>query len=114
MIDAAMPHPPLARRVEILEEKVDALSLLPARVAVVETQLVAIRGDINSLRVEMSTMRDELRAEIRTGDEETRRHMRVLHEDVISRMALLQEGLDRRNGDNRRSAHKRTPPKRRR
>jgi hypothetical protein len=89
-----MPHPPLIRRVEILEEKVDTLSQLPERLTAVEVQLVAMRG------------------EIRAGDEETRRHMRVLHEDVISRIVLLQEGIDRRNGGSRRAAHKPPPSKR--
>ena len=102
-----MPHPSPTCRVEILEERVDALSQLPERLAAVETQLVATRSDI-------TTVRDELRAELRAGDEETRRHMRVLHEDVISRIALLQEGIDRRNGHSRSSAHKRPPSKRRR
>ena len=135
----SVPNPPLVRRVEILEEKVDALSQLPERVTGVEMQLVAVRDDLHSLRGEVTTLRDELRSfreeftsrdeftsfrnevlrefaavsvEIHAGDEETRRQMRVLHEDVISRIALLQEGIDRRNGRSGRSA--RTPPKRRR
>jgi hypothetical protein len=39
--------------------------------------------------------------------------MRVLHEDVISRIALLQEGIDRSNGNRRRSEPRSRRPKRR-
>src|SRR5262245_36532849 len=100
----SMSAVPLVRRVQVLEQKVDALSDLPIRVAAVETQLIALREDVATLRgefgvlrgefetfrgqaalrVELHAVRDELRAEIRAGDEETRREMRILHEDVIS------------------------------
>jgi hypothetical protein len=98
--------------VEILEEKVDALSQLPERVTGVETGLVTLRDEFTSFRAEVRAEFAAIRVEIRAGDEETRRQMRVLHEDVISRIALLQEGIDRRNGRSGRST--RTPPKRRR
>ena len=94
-----MPPQPLARRVEILEEKVDALGQLPARVTRVETELAALRTE---LRAEFAAVR----VEIHDGEEETRRQMRILHEDVISRIALLQEGIDRSNGGNRSSKRK--------
>lgn len=111
---ASMPNPLLVRRVEILEEKVDALSQLPERVSAIERQLVALRDDFTSFRTEVRAEFVAVRAEVRAGDEETRREMRVLHEDVISRIALLQEGIDRRNGLSGPSAGTRTPPKRRR
>jgi len=112
MIGMSMPNAPLVRRVEIVEEKVDALSLLPERVTAVETRLVTLHDEFTSFRTEVRAEFVAVRAEIRAGDEETRHQMRVLHEDVISRIGLLQEGIDRRNGRSGRSP--RTPPKRRR
>jgi uncharacterized small protein (DUF1192 family) len=109
-----VPNPPLVRRVEILEEKVDALSQLPERVTGVETRLATLRDEFTAFRAEVRGEFAAIRVEIRAGDEETRRQMRVLHEDVISRIALLQEGIDRRNGRSGRSARTRTRPKRRR
>jgi hypothetical protein len=108
-----MARQTLARRVEILEQKVERLETLPARVAAVELQILQLRQE---MRAEFSAMRQELtalfrtelkgtaesltepltesltrslRAEIREGDEETRRYMRVLHEEVIARLAAL-------------------------
>jgi len=96
-----MPSPPVARRVEILEEKVDALTQLPARVGAIETQLVALRTEVRTgfagVREEFAAVREEMRA----GDEETRRQMRILHEDLIARLALLQEGIDGSTGGRR-------------
>ena len=57
----SMPHPPLVRRVEILEGKVDALSELPERVSGVERQLVVLRDDVSSLRDEFNSLRARLR-----------------------------------------------------
>jgi hypothetical protein len=110
--------PPLVRRVEILEEHVDALRHLPGQVSAIGADVVALRADVVALRVDVTELREALsdgrgglikvgaefaaiRHEIRAGDEETRRQMRVLHEDVIARIALLQEGTRpaRRNRD---------------
>ena len=77
-----MPARSLTERVAILEQKMDALQMLPDRITSLESQTLQLRGE----------MRDEFSA-IRERDEEARRHMHVLHEDVISRFALLQEGL---------------------
>jgi hypothetical protein len=77
----------LDRRVAMLEEHVNALNELPARIDALE----------NELRAEMAAIEGRLRTEIRTGDEETRRQMRVLHEEVISRIALLQECISGRS-----------------
>ena len=83
------PDQSLADRLAILEERVEELSALPARISALELQILQFRGEV---RTEFSAVRQELRAEIRAGDEETRRYMRVLHEDVIARIALIQEG----------------------
>lgn len=109
----------IARRVGILEKKVEALELLPHRIDALESQVVELRGEMRAefsalraemaamgqsirddLRAEMTSMgqsiRDDLRVEIRAGDEETRRYMRLLHEDVIARIAALDERRGRR------------------
>lgn len=98
-----MPRGTLTQRVEILEQKVEQLETLPARIAAVESQILqlrdemrtefsAVRRELTSLfRTELHINVDSLRAEIRQGDEETRRYMRVLHEDVIARIAGLGE-----------------------
>jgi len=106
-------------RIEVMERKVEALEVLPERVAAVELQLVQLRAE---MRAEFSATQAEMRAgdeetrrvlgdeihdgdeetrrtlreEIRAGDEETRRFMRVLHEDVITRLAAIQEGRSSR------------------
>ena len=98
---ARMRKPTLAKRVQILEQKVEVLETLPERVTAVELQVVQLREEMrdefSAVRQEMNAMgtglRAELSAAIRAGDEETRRYMRVLHEEVISRIATIQEGL---------------------
>lgn len=91
----------LAQRVAILEQKVEQLEILPARMAAVELRILqrrdemrsefsAVRRELTELfRAELQINAESLRAEIRQGDEETRRYMRVLHEDVIARIAAL-------------------------
>jgi hypothetical protein len=102
-----MPRGTLAQRVMILEQKVEQLQTLPARIAAVELQILQLRDEMRSefsavrreltdlFRTELQTTAESLgagiRAEIRQGDEETRRYMRVLHEDVIARIAALGE-----------------------
>jgi hypothetical protein len=89
----------LPERVEILEEKVQGLDVLPARIAAVESQIVQLRDGLgaesSAIRREVAEMLrelgDALRSEICAGDEETRRCMQVLHEDLVSRIALLRE-----------------------
>jgi hypothetical protein len=96
-----MTEPTLTDRVTILEQRVENLASLPARMAAVELQIRQLRdemrGEFSAVRQELTTLfrsellsnADSLRAEIREGDEETRRFMRVLHEDVIARIAAL-------------------------
>ena len=96
-----MAGPTLTQRVEILEQTVAELALLPARMSAVELQIVQLRDELHAgfsaVRQEMAVMRDDLRYRAEEhgrivarrdsrrdslGDEETRRYMRVLHEDV--------------------------------
>ena len=102
-----MPRATLAQRVEILEQKVEQLETLPARMAAVELQILQLRDEMRSefsavrreltdlfrteLQTNIDSLRAEIRAEIRQGDEETRRYVRVLHEDVIARIAALSD-----------------------
>ena len=99
----------LNERVDILEQKVEELQKLPARMDAVESQILQLRDE---MRDGFSAIRQRLdghdqrfvaidgRLEgidgrlgrLETGNEEIKRHMRVLHEDVLSRLSLLQEG----------------------
>ena len=114
----------LTNRMEIVEQEMAGLEVLPERMTALELQVLQLREE---MRAEFSVTRGEMRSgdeeiqrslreEIRAGDEETRNqlragigalgtHMRVLHEDVISRLALLQEG---QNGRPRRPANSST------
>jgi hypothetical protein len=56
-----MPSSPLTRRVQILEEKVELLERLPARIEALELQFLQFRDEV---RVEFSATRDGLRREI--------------------------------------------------
>ena len=102
-----MPDAGLIRRIEILEQNVEGLEFLPARITGLESQILQLNNDMragfSAIRQEMTTGIDALRTELveqisqleertTTGDEETRRYMRVLHEDVIERISRIQEG----------------------
>lgn len=83
----------LEKRVEILEDKVELLEQLPARVGALESQVLQLRDEMRAeFSVTRSELRSELRQEIRDGDEETRRLMRVLHEEVLARIETLGRG----------------------
>jgi hypothetical protein len=101
-----MPDTDLLRRIEILEQKVEGLELVPARMTGLEWQILRLDNDMragfSAIRQDVATAIDALRAEliermsqlseqISTGDEETRRYMRVLHEEVIDRISRIQE-----------------------
>jgi hypothetical protein len=98
----------LERRVEILEETMEQLRDVPARLSAVESQIPQLRnemqGGFTELREEMRAGYEALRTEMRELNAETRAHMLVLHEEVISRLALLQEGISSSSpkGDRRR------------
>jgi hypothetical protein len=93
----------LNERVEILEQKMGDLQLLPARMDALESQILQLRGE---MRVEFSAIRErfeetrqlarELHQEVLAGDKENGRLMRVLHEDVVARISLLGEGRGRK------------------
>ena len=95
----------------MLEQQMQELRELPARVAGVELQIVQLRAEMreafsatrvelrsemhgirDELRTEMHGMRDDLRNEIRAGDQATRDFMRMLYEDTIARIATMGEG----------------------
>jgi S-adenosylmethionine synthetase len=83
-VEASMIAREIARRLEILERKVDVLEQLPARIDRLELQIVQLRQE---MRDEFSAMRMEMRS----GDEETRNYMRVLYEDLVTRISTLGE-----------------------
>ena len=97
----------LDERVGILEQKVEGLQKLPARMDAVESQILQLRDE---MRDEFSAIRErfeetrqlarELHQEVLTrlqeGDQENGRLMRVLHEDVVARISLIQEGGGRK------------------
>lgn len=90
----------LTARIEVLEEKVDALAELPARVSSLEVQVLQLRTEMRDefsvVRQEMRALSDdargELRVEIRALEERLGTQMRVLHEEVIDRIARLDDG----------------------
>ena len=87
-----MPPAPLTRRVQILEEKVESLERLPARIDAIELQILQFR---EAVRAAFSATRDELRqldAKAVSRDEETRRFMRMLREHVVGLIATMGEG----------------------
>ena len=95
----------------MLEEQMQEIRGLPARVAGVELQIVQLReemresfsatrselrGEIHGirdeLRAEMRGVRDDLRVEIRAGDQETRDFMRMLYEELTTTLKTIGEG----------------------
>jgi hypothetical protein len=78
----------LGRGVEILEQKVGDLQLLPARMDALESQILQLRGEI---RDGFSAIREKLEQHDQRFDQ-TDRHMRVLHEEVLKRISLIKEG----------------------
>jgi hypothetical protein len=71
--------------VTVLEQQIQKVRELSARVAAVESQVLRLRDDG---RIEISAIREE----VRSGDDEARRLARVLYEDVLARLAVLGEG----------------------
>jgi hypothetical protein len=59
-----MAHGDLTTRVEVLEEKVDVLAELPARVSSLEVQILQLRTE---MRDECSAVRHEMRPAPRCG-----------------------------------------------
>ena len=82
----------LTERVEILDQKLEALQTLTERVSGLESLIVQLRSEV---RVEFSAIHDRF-GTIDARLEEMQRFMRVLHEDVLTRISLLREGHGRR------------------
>jgi wyosine [tRNA(Phe)-imidazoG37] synthetase (radical SAM superfamily) len=85
-----MPKHTLTERVEVLEQKVEVLETLPARVEAVELQIVQLRTEMRSgfsdVRQEMAAMAAGLREEIRAGDE-------ALRTELTREIRKSEEGL---------------------
>ena len=77
-----MPPSPMTRRVKILEEKVEQLEKLPARIDNLEAQILQfreeVRGEFSATRAGMGSLRAE---------------MLQLHEQAIARIALTEAVL---------------------
>ena len=89
-----MPSESVERKVERLEERVNAIEQLPARIDGLGLQILQLREE---MRIEFSAVRCEMAA----GDElvsarieDARRETRVLHENAIGRIAVIGEGLE--------------------
>jgi hypothetical protein len=95
----------------MLEEQMQELRELPARIAGVELEIVQLRqemqesfsatrselgGKVEGLRVEMHGIRDEFRAEIRTGLQQLKDFMLMLYEDNKSSIRTIGEGAPRK------------------
>ena len=80
-----MPPRSLEQRVTILEQQMQELKELPARVTGLESQVLQLRGE---MRDGFSAIRSEFRAE----SQETSTFMRALYEDAIARIATMGEG----------------------
>ena len=80
-----MPPRSLEQRVTFLEQQMQELADLPARVAGVELQILQLRDE---MRVESSATWEGLRS----GDDEAKHLARILYEDVLARIAVLGEG----------------------
>lgn len=84
------------QRVSVLEEQMQELRELPARVAGVDLQIVQLREEMKTsftaVRAEMRESLTAVRADIREGDQATRDFMRTLYEDALARMATIGEG----------------------
>ena len=104
-----MTEPTLTERVTILEQKVEDLASLPARVAGVELQIVQLRDEMRlgftAVRQEMAGLREDLLTTIRQGDdavrEELHAEMRELRGELRGEMQRLRDELraDIRDGD---------------
>ena len=77
----------------MLEEQMQELRELPARVAGVELQIVQLREE---MREAFSATRSELRGEIRVGNQETRDFMRAIYERIRTDIRTMGEGAEGR------------------
>ena len=83
-----MARPPLERRVSILEEKVEHLEQLPARIDAIELQIVQLRaemrGEFLALRQEIIGGDEETRGEMRTGFEVVRKEFGTVRKEIVA------------------------------
>ena len=93
-----MERESLDRRVEILEQRVELLKELPARMTFFETQILQLRRDMNSgfsaLSYAVNALHADMVARFEAHDrkfDDLRRDMHLLHEDVLERIARLGE-----------------------
>jgi len=90
---AQMPDRNLTERLEILEQRMDALETLPARLAGVETQILHLRDE---MRMEFSAVRQEMRA----GFAEVRGEMRAADDGLRADLtAEIRAGDERVRAD---------------
>ena len=86
----------LEQRVTMLEEQMQELRELPARVAGVELQILQLRDDVrdgfSAIRDEVHSVRDELRDEIRAGNQESQDFMRAIYERIQTDIRTMGEG----------------------
>jgi phosphoglycerate-specific signal transduction histidine kinase len=95
----------LTERVTILEQTVEDLAVLPARVAGVELQIVQLRDEMrlgfSAVRQEMAGLREDLLDTIRHGDDAVRGELHAEMRELRSEMQRLREELrgEIREGD---------------
>jgi hypothetical protein len=88
--EPGMPPSPLTHRVQILEEKVERLEQLPARIDVIELQILQFRDEV---RIECSEILEEMREGLDGVRDGLRGEMRELHAQAIARIALTEQTL---------------------
>ena len=92
----------LERRIEILEENMEQLRDVPARLSAVESQIVqlraemqtgfsALRGEDDETRREMVRLHDETRREMVSLNDETHREMVRLNDETRREMTRLND-----------------------
>jgi len=86
----------IEQRVTVLEQQMQEMRDLPARVTNLESQILQLRQE---MRDEFSATRSEFRVELATAVAtlanaiaDTNTHMRALHEEALSRIATIGEG----------------------
>ena len=100
-----MTEPALTDRVTILEQKVEDLASLPARVAGVELQIVQLRDEMrlgfSAVGQEIAGLREELLTTIRQGDDAVREELHAEMRELRSEMQRLRDELraEIREGD---------------
>ncbi len=79
----------LEQRVENIEETLQVLNTLPARVGSLETQFLQFRAEV---RAEFSATRIELRAHAEALQKDAIAQARIMHQDLVDRIKTLRNG----------------------